>query len=650
MTEKRLCFCQWSDCKKFRQIILDKASNDHPWSSGIVRLTFPQKKNTNPSKKSISWQVSICRHLLINNLDNDIPGRIDIYPHHFPLALLKWRQHHPKVRWNTPIQKNDAYQIANYDYGNKRFMEYTNSMYYMLSKSSYNKEDKSQMLLPEYKKLFHQSPMTTKNELVTFVNNLNRDSKVIAKLQTQFDIELTSEMRIKKESDLSSGTDTTNNQQSGNESISSDSRNLSKEKSVPILSGLGIGLGLSSIQINMIQTVTPPLIPSIATIREYLIKKYASLQRCSITFHKSKSVAEMARLLSVYHDSNSSFIISPSDKMRYYPCKGYNLTSDRENCNFFSLMVRDYDTILCYNCQTKKSLELRKRKRTTDNKTRARPFGILNQEEKVLAYEQRNKKMRTISKKYQRLVNKLQNVNESLTIHHNTPVSELFKKVFKYLSENWKFSTLEINKLVLELNLGTKNNTDNNIEERKECTKYLCENIENMKHKLKGQGGLVRYSAHTVNIALSLFLRNKRGYDDLRSSGLLCLPSPQILSRKASKLKVRPGGDPSIYLSLQDEISESNDDIIGHVMMDEIKLKNGITYNCKSKEIVSFLPEEMNTKNMLESILGINKKHKNGEVLSVYANQWRFRSTKGLVHNSDFYFNNGSLCGNELVR
>ena len=109
MTDKRLGVCQWGDCKKFRQIILDKASNDHPWSSGIVRLTFPQKKNTNPSKKSISWQVSICRHLLINNFDNNIPGRIDIYPHHFPLALLKCRRHHPKVRWNTPIPKNDAY-------------------------------------------------------------------------------------------------------------------------------------------------------------------------------------------------------------------------------------------------------------------------------------------------------------------------------------------------------------------------------------------------------------------------------------------------------------------------------------------------------------------------------------------------------------
>ena len=35
---------------------------------------------------------------------------------------------------------------------------------------------------------------------------------------------------------------------------------------------------------------------------------------------------------------------------------------------------------------------------------------------------------------------------------------------------------------------------------------------------------------------------------------------------------------------------------------------------------------------------------------TVYANQWRFRSTNNLVHNADFFFNNGSLDGNELIR
>ena len=78
-------------------------------------------------------------------------------------------------------------------------------------------------------------------------------------------------------------------------------------------------------------------------------------------------------------------------------------------------------------------------------------------------------------------------------------------------------------------------------------------------------------------------------------------------------------------------------------MMDEIKLKNGISFNCKSKEIVGFIPDKINTKNLLETILSINKEKKYGELLSVYANQWRFRSTKCLVHNGEFYYNKGSL-------
>ena len=36
--------------------------------------------------------------------------------------------------------------------------------------------------------------------------------------------------------------------------------------------------------------------------------------------------------------------------------------------------------------------------------------------------------------------------------------------------------------------------------------------------------------------------------------------------------------------------------------------------------------------------------------MAVYVNQWRFRSTKSITHNADFYFNKGSLDGNELVR
>ena len=101
---------------------------------------------------------------------------------------------------------------------------------------------------------------------------------------------------------------------------------------------------------------------------------------------------------------------------------------------------------------------------------------------------------------------------------------------------------------------------------------------------------------------------------------------------------------------MKQEVEQSHECIAGHLMMDEIKLKNGISFNCKSKEVIGFLSDNLNTKHMLEEILNGTKKKKSGEVLSVYANQWLFRSTNGVVHNADFYFNTGSLDGNELIR
>ena len=102
---------------------------------------------------------------------------------------------------------------------------------------------------------------------------------------------------------------------------------------------------------------------------------------------------------------------------------------------------------------------------------------------------------------------------------------------------------------------------------------------------------------------MSLYLRSKEGYDDMRDSGLICLPSPRTLSKKTSKCKLNPGGDPSIYLTIQDEILASKENIVGYLMFDEVKLKNGISFNCKSKEIVGFIPEEINTKNYVREYL-----------------------------------------------
>ena len=51
--------------------------------------------------------------------------------------------------------------------------------------------------------------------------------------------------------------------------------------------------------------------------------------------------------------------------------------------------------------------------------------------------------------------------------------------------------------------------------------------------------------------------------------------------------------------------------------------------------MTGFVKEGLNTNDMLQEILGMSKSPKySDKQLSVSANQWRFRSTRGMTHNS----------------
>ena len=102
---------------------------------------------------------------------------------------------------------------------------------------------------------------------------------------------------------------------------------------------------------------------------------------------------------------------------------------------------------------------------------------------------------------------------------------------------------------------------------------------------------------------------------------------------------------------LKDQMNKTSEHIKGHLMMDEIKLKNGIMWNCMNNEVTGFVEEDLKMKDLLNNILDKKDDKKvDGKQLSVYANQWRFRSTRGITHNSNFYFNKGSLDSNEITK
>ena len=186
---KRRCFCRWNDCEDYRNQILDKAPTDHLWRSDFVRLLFADKNSGKFPKKKLSWEVSVRRHLLDNDTQYYIPLQIYIYPHHFPLALLDWRKQNPSIKWNTPIILKEAQKIDNNDFGNRRFVEYTNSFFFLLSKSTYDKEKLLKMCTEDTKQKFHQSPMTTRNEITSFINDFTRFRKARSKEENIIDVD-----------------------------------------------------------------------------------------------------------------------------------------------------------------------------------------------------------------------------------------------------------------------------------------------------------------------------------------------------------------------------------------------------------------------------------------------------------------------------
>ena len=72
------------------------------------------------SEKSIALRVAVRKHLLDNDASYRIAESLFIYPHHYPLSILSWRNENPHIRTNTLLTKMEASKIVNNDFGNTR--------------------------------------------------------------------------------------------------------------------------------------------------------------------------------------------------------------------------------------------------------------------------------------------------------------------------------------------------------------------------------------------------------------------------------------------------------------------------------------------------------------------------------------------------
>ena len=84
-------------------------------------------------------------------------------------------------------------------------------------------------------------------------------------------------------------------------------------------------------------------------------------------------------------------------------------------------------------------------------------------------------------------------------------------------------------KIVLGLHIDVDRSDGVVREEENQFAEYLTETIRNISISFDISKKHVKFSSHTINMLMSLYLRSKKSYDDLCAAGLLCLPYPSIL-------------------------------------------------------------------------------------------------------------------------
>ena len=606
--QKRLCSCKWQNCERIRNSVITTLSEDHVWRQNILRIEFKNRDPESMSVKKFALYTCIRRHLLKDTVEKTVPYNIFLYPHHYPTSLLKWMGDKKNAASLTqPLSYEEARIVDSNHLGTQRFVDKSNTVnfYHVQGQHAFANISRNACNKISHKQ-YQKAPLTLQNEIEFILHARKGPQK----------------------------------------------RNLQSLQMLGNVTTNDHVLMLTEIPSNKKPRPTSPtIVPDINVLKSMLIEKHKLYEGNNISFSQRNSVIEIAKLLTRFHGNFD--VIALNDDNIFYPCIQIS-NQKSSNCKYFKILKRNYNkTIYCDTCLTLHKLTMRKGTRIIESPTRSRPFNSLTPDDQKVAYQKVKYSKKVVDKRIQSWIEKMKLKNNKLSFTDNSPAKQQLKEACEFIKKNWTQCKNDLMYTLLEVQKGHEDGKKEKIFSdivRDNLISYLTDSITNLSLKLNGKGTQCRYSNHAINLSMSLFLKNKAMYKELRETNSMSLPSPDILYKKQSLLRPSPGVDPRTMQFIKDLKQRTKGKIKGHVMMDEIKLKNGIMWNCMNNVISGYIEEELNTKDIMMDILGLSPtKKKSNQQMTAYANQWRFRSTKGHVHNAFYYFNKGSLTCNDLA-
>jgi hypothetical protein len=133
------------------------------------------------------------------------------------------------------------------------------------------------------------------------------------------------------------------------------------------------------------------------------------------------------------------------------------------------------------------------------------------------------------------------------------------------------------------------------------------------------------------------------------------MPSTSTLDRLLRETRLNEGCSPKTHGNFFDECVCRLFLVIGQLIFDEMKLKTGVFWQTSDHTVCGFASSKQNStirtvlSDMVQNSDDGTEEFYDTSAPAVYVNQWRFRSVYNVTHNSNFFFNCGSLDGKELL-
>ena len=337
-------------------------------------------------------------------------------------------------------------------------------------------------------------------------------------------------------------------------------------------------------------------------------------------------------------------------------------TSPCRLCGVKDVLKRKRSDHICSRCRLSNKSYTRKAKNNFQISKTTRNDFLTNREMKVKLVSL-NKEKILQKQRVKNLLNKVKNCERILFDRMgNENVLRLLRQSLDCYKKNEASFKKDI---VSELLVISEETSVEKSKEIEEFAEEIVMQINNMAQQLEGKSSQVRFSPRIMRIALSTWQRSTSAYNNLLKSKLMILPSIRELQKLKGANKIDEGFNTNTYTNFLDEIShkpKKHQKLRGHLVVDEMKLKGGVYMRTSDNKIIAFsnsydafrlkgeIAALIKDGKGLADIINQNLDQDNTLHHANYVNQWKFRSVYGETRNLEFFFNDGTLDGNEMLR